>query len=70
MPTEGEVVARWPRVGRSALLRSVELTSFETPSLGAAADLIVDQSAAVDALPVTFRAALHGAIAHTLDPWT
>jgi precorrin-6B methylase 2 len=69
LPTEGEVVARWPPVGPSTVLASVDLTSLQTASLGAAADLIVEESGAVNAIAVTFRAALHGAIAHTLDPW-
>jgi len=35
----------------------------------AAVDLMVDPPGAVNAVAVTFRADLHGAIAHTLDPW-
>ena len=67
--TEGEVVATWPQVGRPAVLTSVDLTSFEEPSLSSSADLGVDPPGIVNAIALTFRADLHGAIAHTLDPW-
>ena len=40
------------------------------PRCDAAADLVVDEPGTVNAVAVTFRADLHGAIAHTLDPWT
>jgi hypothetical protein len=36
----------------------------------AVADLVVDPPGPVNAVTVTFRARLHGAIAHALDPWT
>ena len=36
----------------------------------ASADLIVDEPGTVNAVAVTFRASLYGAIEHTLDPWT
>ena len=68
-PTEGEVVARWPPVGPPVLLSSLDLTALENASVRAAADLVVDPAGAVNAVAVTFRADLHGAIAHTLDPW-
>ena len=40
------------------------------PSVRGVADLVVDPPGAVNAVAVTFRAELYGAIAHTLDPWT
>ena len=52
------------------LLATLDLTAFEEASVCAAADLVVDPPGAVNAVAVTFRADLHGAIAHTLDPWT
>ena len=36
----------------------------------ACADLLVDEPGTVNAVAVTFRAALFEAIEHTLDPWT
>jgi hypothetical protein len=36
----------------------------------AAADLAVDPAGLVNAVAVTFRAHLHGPVAHALDPWT
>ena len=36
----------------------------------ASADLVLDEPGTVNAVAVTFRAALYGAIEHTLDPWT
>lgn len=67
--TEGEVVATWPQVGSSVVLTSVDLAAFEEPSLHATADLTVDLPGPVNAIAVTFRADLHDAIVHTLDPW-
>ena len=69
MPTEAEVAARWPAVGPPTALVTIDLTAFERASVHAAADLVVDAPGAVNAVAVTFRAALHGTIAHTLDPW-
>jgi hypothetical protein len=37
--------------------------------LSASADLRVHRDRAVNAVAVTFRAALYGLISHTLDPW-
>jgi SAM-dependent methyltransferase len=70
MPTEAEVVATWPPVGPPVVLVTLDLTTFEEASVRAAGDLVVDPPGSVNALAVTFRAALHGSIAHTLDPWT
>jgi hypothetical protein len=70
MPAEAEVVARWPPVGPPVELTTVDLTAFETASVLGAGDLVVDHGGAVQAVAVTFRAALHGVIADTLDPWT
>ena len=65
---------RWLRRGRPSARRSpsplLDLTAFDAASVRAAADLVVDAPGAVNAVAVTFRAALHGAIEHTLDPWT
>ncbi len=70
MPTEAEVVATWPPVGPSTLLVALDLAAFTEASVRASADLIVDEPGTVNAVAVTFRASLHGAIEHTLDPWT
>ena len=70
MPTEAEVVATWPPVGPSTLLVALDLATFTEASVRASADLIVDEPGTVNAVAVTFRASLHGAIEHTLDPWT
>jgi protein arginine N-methyltransferase 1 len=70
MPTEAEVAATWPPVGPPVVLAEVDLRTFEQASVGASADLVLETPCAVNAVAVTFRAALHGTIAHTLDPWT
>jgi protein arginine N-methyltransferase 1 len=70
MPTEAEVAAMWPPVGPPTALVSLDLTAFEEASVHASADLFVDAPGAVNAVAVTFRAALYGTVAHTLDPWT
>jgi Ribosomal protein L11 methyltransferase (PrmA) len=69
MPTEAEVVALWPPVGPLITLAALDLTVYEEASVRACADLVVDQPGVVNAVALTFRAALHGAIEHTLDPW-
>ena len=70
MPTEAEVAAMWPPVGPPTALVSLDLTAFEEASVRASADLVVDAPGTVNAVAVTFRAALYGTVAHTLDPWT
>ena len=69
MPTEAEVVATWPPVGPPVTLATLDLAMFEEASVRACADLVVDVSGVVNAVAVTFRAALYGATEHTLDPW-
>jgi protein arginine N-methyltransferase 1 len=68
-PTEAEVLARWPPVGSATVLAALDLSAFEEPSLQAVADLIVDPPGTVNAVAITFRADLYGAISHTVDPW-
>ena len=67
--TEGEVVANWPTVGPPVVLTSVDLTTFEEPSVLATADLVTDPPGKVNAVALSFRAHLHGDVTHTLDPW-
>jgi precorrin-6B methylase 2 len=69
-PTEAEVAATWPPVGPPIVLGVLDLTAFEAATVRTAADLTLEAPGAVNAVAVTFRADLHGAIAHTLDPWT
>jgi hypothetical protein len=52
------------------VLLAADLTAFQDSCLGAATDLTVDSPGLLNAVAVTFRADLHGSIAHTLDPWT
>lgn len=68
-PTEAEVVAGWSPIGPPQLLARVDLASFATPMVSGEADLVTDTGGSVNAIAVTFRADLHGTIAHTLDPW-
>src|SRR5262245_61305029 len=68
-PTEAEVAARWPAVGSPAVLAALDLASFEDASIDAETDLAVDLPGDVNAVAVTFRADLYGAVTHTLDPW-
>ena len=69
-PTEAEVASTWPPVGPPVVLSVFDLTAFEVATARAAADLVLEEPGAVNAVAVTFRAHLHGDIAHTLDPWT
>ena len=68
-PTEAEVLARWTPVGPPVSLATVDLGSFERPTVDASAELRVAPAASVNAIAVTFRAQLHGRIVHALDPW-
>jgi precorrin-6B methylase 2 len=68
-PTEAEVVAHWKPVGPPGPLAVVELGHYERPVVDVSADLAVVPTEDVNAVAVTFRAHLHGGIAHTLDPW-
>ena len=70
LPAEAEVVAAWPPVGPPAALAAIDLTTFADASVHASADLVLDEPGSVNAVAITFRAALYGAIEHTLDPWT
>lgn len=70
MPTEAEVAARWPPVGPPVVLAALNLATFTEASVRASADLVVNAPGAVNAVAVTFRAALYGTIEHMLDPWT
>ena len=65
-----ETVAAWPPVGPPVVLAAIDLASFDEVAICTAVDLTVDAGAAVNAVAMTFRADLHGAVAHTLDPWT
>ena len=67
--TEGEVVASWSQMGPPVELASVDLATFEEPSVSAVTDLVVDQPGPVNAIAVTFCAGLHKSISHTVDPW-
>ena len=69
-PTEAEVAATWRPVGPPTVLAVIDLTAFEEAAVCTSADLILEQPTGVNAVAITFRADLHGAIAHTLDPWT
>ena len=69
-PTEAEVAATWLPIGPPVALALLDLTAFDAATVRAAADLALDSPGAVNAVAVTFRADLYGAIAHTLDPWT
>jgi protein arginine N-methyltransferase 1 len=68
-PSEAELVATWPPLGPPAVLAHIDLGRFRAAAVHASSDLILDAPGAVNAVAVTFRAHLHGKIAHTLDPW-
>ena len=68
-PTEAEILAGWQPVGPPVTLAVVEFGRYKQPIVDASADLAVASAADVNAVAVTFRAHLHGSIAHTLDPW-
>ena len=70
VPTEAEVAATWPPVGPTGTLAELDLSTFEEATVQASVDLVVDAPRSVNAVAVTFRAALYGTIEHTLDPWT
>jgi precorrin-6B methylase 2 len=69
-PTEAEIAATWTPIGRPVELAVIDLTSFDVATVRAAADLTCDVPGGVNAVAVTFRADLYGALCHTLDPWT
>jgi precorrin-6B methylase 2 len=69
-PTEAEVVATWQQVGPAAVLGVIDLTSFREATVQAETLLVLDAPGAVNAVAITFRAHLHDAVAHTVDPWT
>ena len=66
---DGETVATWSAVGPPVVLAAVDLTAFEEVEIRASADLAVAAETTVNAVAMTFRADLHGSVAHTLDPW-
>jgi precorrin-6B methylase 2 len=68
-PTEAEVLAGWAPVGPPVTLATVDLGSFERPTVDASVELGVAPTTSVNAIAVTFRAYLHGSIVHALDPW-
>jgi precorrin-6B methylase 2 len=68
--TEGEVVAAWPPVGPPVELATVDLATFDDPSVHASTDLVVGPPGHVNGIALTFRADLYEGISHTLDPWT
>ena len=68
-PTEAEVAATWPPVGPPTVLTVLDLTAFEEATVRASADLTLGQPGSLNAVAISFRADLHGTIAHTLDPW-
>ena len=69
-PTEAEVVSSWPPVGPPVELLEVGLGTFHTATVRGTAVLLLDAPGTVNAVAITFRAELDGAIGHTLDPWT
>jgi hypothetical protein len=69
MPTEAEMAAAWPPVGPPVTLATLDLATFTDASVHASVDLVIDQPGTVNAVAVTFRAALHATVEHTLDPW-
>ena len=68
--TEGEVVSSWTQVGPPVVLATLDLTTFDEPSVRASTDLVVEPPGRLNAVALTFRAGLHAGISHTLDPWT
>ena len=56
-------------MGPPVVLATLGLTALDEASVDADAELVVDAGTWVNAVAMTFRADLHGAIAHTLDPW-
>lgn len=48
----------------------MDLARFQQATVRAQADLVVTGRGTVNAVALTVCAHLHGAISHTLDPWT
>ena len=67
--TEGEVVATWTQVGPPVVVATLDLTTFDEPSVRASTDLVVEPPGRLNAIALTFRAGLYAGISHTLDPW-
>ena len=57
-------------MGPPTVLTVLDLTTFDVATVRATADLTLESPGVVNAVAITYRADLHGAIAHTLDPWT
>ena len=71
MPTEAEVVAGWPPVGPPVALAALDLATFDG-RVGARLRRPRPSTSRAPSTPSPSRSAprLHGAIEHTLDPWT
>ena len=67
--TEGDVVATWAQVGPPVVVATLDLTTFDEPSVRASTDLVVEPPGRLNAVALTFRAGLYADISHTLDPW-
>ena len=68
--TEGEVVATWTQVGPPVVLATLDLTTFDEPSVRASPTSSSSRPGRLNAIALTFRAGLYAGISHTLDPWT
>lgn len=66
-PVESEVAARWRQVGAPVDLVELNLSAISTASVLATADLVATEP--FNAVALTFRAGLSGALTHTFDPW-
>jgi len=66
--TDGPITASWQPVGAPVVLAEVDLAAAGDASIDTRADLVVE-GAWLNAVAMTFSAALYGDITHTLDPW-
>ncbi len=67
--TEGEVVSAWPQVGSPVVLATLDLTEFDSLSVRASTELVVEPPGQLNAIALTFSAELYDNVSHTLDPW-
>jgi len=64
-----KTVAGWRPAGPPVVLTAIDLATFDEARIDATVDLGVDAGTGVDAVAMTFRADLHGLVAHAVDPW-
>jgi Ribosomal protein L11 methyltransferase (PrmA)/Arginine methyltransferase oligomerization subdomain len=66
---EGMIAATWPVLGPAATLVDIDLAAFVSPSVDAAAEIVVERRGTIDAVLLTFEAVLADDVVLTGPPW-